>query len=191
MPAMRQALARLLAVLLGTTTLVACGGDDEPRQVVHLSPASALAAIPILDVEGLRELFAAERGKTLLVNAWATWCLPCQKELPELQSFAAAYAARGVEVIAVSLDDPLVNETALPQFVAAHKLKLRVVQAHPEPVAALRQLVDPGFAAELPTTFVIDPRGQLRERLVGARTRAEFEIAVRPLVGGPPPALTP
>jgi thiol-disulfide isomerase/thioredoxin len=94
------------------------------------------------------------RGKVVLLDVWATWCDPCRESLPLYQDMATEYAARGFEVVAVSVDD---SPELIPPFLAETKVQLPIV-------------VDPGArvvgdrlkVGQLPTAFLIDRKGQVR-----------------------------
>lgn len=78
------------------------------------SPAAAASAGEPVDLwaqryerpEGGELVFADLRGKPLLINFWATWCPPCVREMPLLDSHAKAYAAKGLQVIGLAIDGP-------------------------------------------------------------------------------------
>ncbi|HEY5962270.1 MAG TPA: TlpA disulfide reductase family protein [Polyangiaceae bacterium] len=109
------------------------------------------------------ELFAAIRrlgGKGVVLNVWASWCGPCEEELPMLQNMAKSYASRGITVLPLSVDDP---ETE-PQAVAA----LRKVGFPPPyyvakaPIEAIKQALWPGWPGNVPVTFLFDGAGARR-----------------------------
>lgn len=98
--------------------------------------------------------FSADLGQVVVIDAWATWCGPCVRSLPLLQRLRKDYAARGVRVYAVSVDE---DRAQIPTFLAAARVDLPV-------------LLDPGgFVLEqrlklkqMPTTWVVDRTGQVR-----------------------------
>ncbi|HTS81454.1 MAG TPA: TlpA disulfide reductase family protein [Myxococcaceae bacterium] len=98
--------------------------------------------------------FSADQGQIVVLDAWATWCGPCTRSLPLLQALRRDYAARGVRVYAVSVDE---DRAQIPRFLASARVDLPV-------------LLDPGgYVLEeklklklMPTTWVVDRAGQVR-----------------------------
>jgi thiol-disulfide isomerase/thioredoxin len=107
------------------------------------------------------------QGQVLLVDFFATWCVPCADSLPVYSRWQEALESRGLRVILVSLDE--VPEE-IPPFVARHAPKL-VVFRDPEGRVA-GQLNLPG----MPTLFLLDREGRLVERHVGFRPGDEAEL---------------
>ncbi|MFT3710113.1 MAG: TlpA disulfide reductase family protein [Archangium sp.] len=94
------------------------------------------------------------RGKVILLDVWATWCDPCRESLPLYEDMAKEYAARGFEVVAVSVDE---NPELIPTFMADTKVKLPVVV---DPSAKV--VGDKLKVSQLPTAFLIDRKGVVR-----------------------------
>jgi peroxiredoxin len=93
------------------------------------------------------------RGKAVLVNFFATWCVPCQWEMPLMETLYRAYKNRGFEIVAISLDQG--DPEGVRAFVQEKKLTYPVA-LDPRHEAA-RQFAITG----LPATFLIDPRGRI------------------------------
>lgn len=82
--------------------------------LVLLLPALASAAsLKTLDVKGLDEVVAANKGKAIMLNFFATWCPPCRKEIPDLVKVHEKYADKGVVIIGLSVDE---DKNAVPGF---------------------------------------------------------------------------
>lgn len=82
--------------------------------LVLLLPALASAAsLKTLDVKGLDEVVAANKGKAIMLNFFATWCPPCRKEIPDLLKVHEKYADKGVVIIGLSVDE---DKNAVPGF---------------------------------------------------------------------------
>lgn len=119
---------------------------------------------------------SALRGKTIIVNFWATWCVPCRAEMPLLQSYYDKHKAEGLEVVAISMDDA--------KDVAAVR---KMAQTFTFPVALKGEADFKGLGRiwRMPSTFVIDKNGILRKNgHVGDAelTQTELEAVVTPLL---------
>src|SRR5918912_2067253 len=75
-------------------------------------------AVREIDVEGLKKLLEVDEkgGRPLLVNFWATWCEPCRAEFPDLIKIDDEYRSRGLDFIAISIDDVSEINTTVPKF---------------------------------------------------------------------------
>lgn len=100
------------------------------------------------------------RGKGIILNFWASWCPPCQEEMPALQRVHQVYRAQGVEVIAVNVtsQDTLFNAR---NFVQAKGLTFPILFDEQGSVQSMYRING------LPTTFFIDREGKIQELIVG------------------------
>lgn len=106
------------------------------------------------------------RGNVVLLNVWATWCVPCVKELPALERLYQKLGAEGLKVIAVSVDPPAAatgpyNE--LRTFVDHLNLTFTILH---DPERRAQDLFAP---VGLPTTILIDREGHIHSTILGAR----------------------
>jgi len=114
--------------------------------------------------EGGKLVMANFVGKPLLINFWATWCVPCVRELPALQRFQREQAGRGWQVIALAVDQPV----PVIEFVNRFKLQLTVALAGVEGLEWQRAMGND--KGGLPFTLVIDGAGKARHRKLGETT---------------------
>jgi peroxiredoxin len=115
-------------------------------------------------------------GKVVVLHYWATWCAPCRKEMPALETFYENHRAQGLEILAISVDD------------TADEAKVReVMRQFTFPAAMARDVQASGYGRiwRIPLTFVIDRHGILRkDGWYGAPTLdlSELEKTVSPLL---------
>ncbi|HEY3037912.1 MAG TPA: cytochrome c biogenesis protein/redoxin [Pyrinomonadaceae bacterium] len=119
------------------------------------------------------------RGRVVLLNFWATWCVPCRAEIPELNAMQLELNPRGLEVVGVSTS-PGDTVEAIRDFQKDLKQEYTVLRG-PEEVGEKF-----GNGPGLPVTYLIDRDGRIRQKIVGARDRAGWEAAVKPLLDETP-----
>lgn len=142
---------RMLLALLAATALTACGPKFE------IKPAPA---VTFMTIAGEKLTTSDLRGKVVLVNFWATSCVICIKEMPDLIKLHQSYQARGYETVAVAMwyDPP----NRVLDYSAKTKLPFKVSF---DPVGDIAKAF--GDVTMTPTTFVLDKRGNIVARIVG------------------------
>ncbi len=110
------------------------------------------------------------RGKWVLVNYWATWCPPCREELPELEVFHANHKDRDAVVLGVAMER--IKKERLEKFVDEQFLSYPILMMEP---AASTEL---GRVPGLPTSYLINPQGELVARQVGPITMQDLEAFI-------------
>ena len=105
------------------------------------------------------------------MNVWATWCTPCRVEMPALQRLHQQLQSEGLEVVAVSVDTPpgLLSPTGqfggdVKAYVDAMGLSFTVLH---DPARSIEELF---LVQGLPTTFIIDRQGRIKQKVIGARS---------------------
>ena len=107
------------------------------------------------------------RGQIVVLNFWATWCPPCVEEMPSLVEMQRRMKAKGVTVVAVSID---VDEGAYHQFVKEHGVNLLTVRDPDEKTPKLYG------THGWPETYIIDRKGVVRRKFIGAVDWTDPEV---------------
>lgn len=115
-----------------------------------------------------------QQGKVVLLNIWATWCAPCREETPELVDLYNEYKDQGLVILGVSIDEQ--GMSVVEPFIEKYKVNYPMV-------------IDDGTIMDkygptmgIPTTYIIDKKGNLRYFAVGAVTIKELEPRVKTLL---------
>jgi thiol-disulfide isomerase/thioredoxin len=135
-----------------------------------------------LDAKGLSERIGREKGHVVLVNFWATWCVPCREEFPDIVRLQKAYAAHGLRVIGVSTD--LSRETfAVEKFLGEQKPDFpNYRKKNGGDDQQFIDAVDVSWGGELPFSVLYARGGQKAKVFSGKHTFADYEKEVRALL---------
>jgi thiol-disulfide isomerase/thioredoxin len=135
-----------------------------------------------VDAKALAAAVGKDRGKVVLVNFWATWCVPCREEFPDLVRLERAYRDRGVAVLGVSIDLPK-DMPKIEKFLAANRPDFpNYVKRSGGDDQDFIDAVDPKWGGELPFTVVYSRDGKKARALSGKQSYASFEKAVSELL---------
>lgn len=153
-PAATARTAPVVAVADSTTA--------EPDALPHLS---------LPDLAGRRTPLRARADEVTLINFWATWCVPCLREIPELVALSEQWKSQNVHVVGIAIESG--DPADVATFASAHGMGYTLL-------AAQQRWARRYFAViGLPVTIVADRSGVIRRRLIGPQTHAQFETAVR------------
>ena len=152
----------------------------EPREPQPIEKGERSDDIRAIDLEGLKKLLQRDPTdqRPLLLNFWATWCDPCREEFPDLVKLDADYKGKGLNFIAVSLDELSDINSEVPKFLNQMKATMPVVLLNVKDQDAAIKAVDPSWGGDLPATFLYDHDGKIVFKHFGKIKPDELRAAI-------------
>ncbi len=160
-----------LVVFAAAIVLLAQPGQDRYVDAGVPAPAFSLPR----SSDGAPLSLEAQRGRVVLVNFWATWCKPCEDEMPSMERLYRALAGQGFELLAVSVDRP---GAPVDEFAKRYGITFPIL-LDPD-----REVANRWQAFRFPESFLVDAEGRVVERYIGPRTwdAPEYEERIRELL---------
>jgi cytochrome c-type biogenesis protein len=172
--ATRLASSRLASLLPNLESRIKVKNDPATNSAVsETGPSEPAPQVELSSLEGQRLKLSDFHGRVVLLNFWATWCGPCRAEIPELNKLQRDFQASGLAVVGVSWDDSAAGVREFQKEIRQDYTVLLGGEDAQDKFAAIRSL---------PSTYVIDREGRIRQRIIGARDRAQFEAVLKPLL---------
>jgi len=153
-----------LAVLVGLAVLVPAGRAEVDRFLPWTGPTPPLE---LKDLAGKTHALADYRGRVVLINFWATWCLPCREEMPSLQRLHERLAGRPFAILGVNYGE---LPARIESFLDGVPVGFPILRdPRHEAITAWR-------VRTLPASFLVGPDGQIRYAVVGELDWASDEV---------------
>jgi thiol-disulfide isomerase/thioredoxin len=163
-----------LAVLFTVLPWAAADGEQESSQT-QTAPAFKLT-----DMQGNPVSIEGLKGKTVLVNFWATWCGPCRKEIPDFVELQEEYGDKGLVIVGLSVDRG--GETVVRDWMAKNTVNYSIALAGDTVYNAWQQLLPASDRGVIPTSYLVDSEGVVRYIHIGLQDKAAWEGVILPLL---------
>jgi peroxiredoxin len=170
----RYRLAALAAAL--ALVIAGCSRSTSESKVRPDSERKPAPEFELKDANGATVRLSDYRGKVVLLNFWATWCGPCEVEIPWFIEFEQKYKDRNFAVLGVSFDDD--GWKSVRPYIASHKINYRIM------VGSDKLGEQYGGVDSLPTTFIIDREGRIAAHHVGLIDKADYQNEILKLLDG-------
>ena len=164
--------ALLLWSCSGPSGSVSASSGKGAHSAANRKPAPDFS---LQDESGHEVKLSSLHGKVVLLNFWATWCGPCQLEIPWFVDFEQQLRSKGLEVVGVAMDDE--GWKVVKPYLKAHNVNYRILMGN-DSVTQLYGGVD-----SLPTTFLIDREGRIAKTHVGLAGKNEYLDEIQQLLG--------
>jgi len=148
----------------------------------HVFPQSSInPEVKILNVGDLSELINSEQEHPLLINVWATWCVPCREEFPDLVKISESYSNK-VRVVGISVDDSEVLDSKVIPFLKNQKAKFENYLLKVTEPEDFINLLNKKWSGAIPATFIYKKSSEQNEMLIGKQSYELFEQAVKKVI---------
>jgi cytochrome c biogenesis protein CcmG/thiol:disulfide interchange protein DsbE len=166
----------LWPILVLLVALGGCGGtsDSDSPQTGESPPANKAPDFTLLDLNGQMVKSSDFSGKVILIDFWATWCRPCQYEVPHLKELYESYGGQGFEIVGIALDNG--GAEVVEPFVRENNITYPIVIGNREVAMAF------GGLTGIPTAFMIDRSGNIVRKYVGYTDKSVFEKDIKRLL---------
>jgi thiol-disulfide isomerase/thioredoxin len=143
--------------------------------------AQAPAKLIPVDETAVRKLIASSKGNVVLLNFWATWCVPCRQELPQLAALESRLRPKGVKLILISADEEDAAAKAL-KFLESKKLSTPAYRKAAKNDEQFIDAIDSKWSGALPALFLYDRNGKRVQSFIGETEIPVLEAAIRKLL---------
>jgi thiol-disulfide isomerase/thioredoxin len=151
-----------------------------------LGVAQEIPPVYPIDATALHREIAKSKGKVVLVNVWATLCVPCVEEFPDLLQLRNNYERRGLEMLFVSADNPKRLRQDVYPFLKKMKVAFQTYIKRTRGDEAFINALSPTWSGALPATFVFDRSGKLIHTLIDGQSFKDLSNIVGPLLESAP-----
>jgi len=172
---MKKYLQILSLIVLVTLSFCSSSKEDtENKKEINTDPYNSVTkksidAAPdfsLITVDGVETTLAQFRGKVVLLNFWATWCPPCKAEIPDFIRLYDEHNEKGLEIIGIAVNSGSAED--IRNFIDKYDINYTILTGDEKYMYELAQKY--GNIRSIPTTFLIDKDGVIRQQWVGQRT---------------------
>ena len=145
----------------------------------HTTARSFSPDVEVIDLKGIQRIIRNRKGKPLLLNFWATWCLPCKEEFPDLVKISKS--TLNAEVIGISLDYPDEKDTKVVPFIKNQRVPFEIYIASFQRQEEFINAIDSTWGGAVPATFFYDVHGIQKSSIIGRATHDNFTMHLKQL----------
>ncbi len=163
-----------LAILFSVQPWIGADGQQEQPQTQE-APGFTLT-----DMQGNPLSLEKLRGKTVLVNFWATWCGPCRAEIPDFVELQKEYGDRGLAIVGLSVDRG--GESVVRKWMAMNTVNYPIAIVDNDVYNVWQQLLPASDRGVIPTSYLVGPDGVVRYTHIGVQDKTAWSAMILPLL---------
>ncbi|MEJ2049436.1 MAG: TlpA disulfide reductase family protein [Calditrichota bacterium] len=176
---------KIVSVFLLFTILVSCQGEKDKEVDQKNRLFSEPPRVDLLNEDSLENLLKVRNDKALFLNVWATWCIPCREEFPDIVRFSREYKNRNIEFVGLSADFPDEIESKIIPFLQDQKVDFRIFVQNFKHQEDLINRLNPDWRGALPATFLYNEKGELIKFMLGKQSYQDFKQAMDSVLKSP------
>jgi len=166
---------RFVSITLGIMLIASIGCSGTAKKEIDLANVDAgKLNLTLTDVNDQSHNLRQHLGKVVIIDFWDTWCGPCKKEIPHFVELYDEYNAQGLEIVGVAFGRK--GKGAVKKFGEQYKINYTNAMFNDEAGAIF------GRPRSIPTTYIIDRKGQIAEKITGFRNKEYFETRIKELL---------
>jgi thiol-disulfide isomerase/thioredoxin len=174
-----------MSLLFLIIILVSCSNEHGQQETVRDNTVSTPSKseltkinVSLLNANTFKSIMEEHQGKVIFINVWATWCVPCKEEFPDLVELHLHYQNSDVVFIGISVDFKEDIEKKVKPFLMAQKATFQnYVQNFKDP-SDLINLLNKDWRGAVPATFIYDKKGHQQAYLLGRHSFEEFQAKI-------------
>ena len=140
--------------------------------------------ISVIDEQAIEKIISQRSGKVLLINIWATWCVPCKEEFPDLIKLSEKYKSE-VDVVGISVDYRDEIESKIKPFAKKMNVNFPLYVNGISEAEAFINFFDSDWNGAIPASFIYDPGGKNVSKIYGKMDFVFFENAIKQFLNNP------
>ncbi|MCK6205718.1 thiol-disulfide oxidoreductase ResA [Bacillus infantis] len=165
---LRTGILLLLLAAVGYTLYANFTKDDTTIKVGSSAPDFVLETL-----DGKEMKLSDLKGKGVFLNFWGTWCKPCEKEMPYMETEYQNFKDKNIEILAVNISE---SNLVVSSFVERHNLTFPILMDRKS------QVTDVYKIGPIPTTYLIDEKGKIQKVITGAMTQGDVREHLNSIV---------
>lgn len=167
-----------ILIILSLSLFMACGeskSNTETAAKENSTSTESEEGFSLTLLDGKKLTLNDLKGKAVIIDVWDTWCPPCKKEIPHFIELYDEYKDKGLEIVGVA--GGRYGKEAVEKFVVDHGVNYLNAMLD-------QQFMDSyGPIQGIPTTFVLDKEGNVKQKYVGYKEKAVFEADIKAILG--------
>jgi thiol-disulfide isomerase/thioredoxin len=176
---------KTVSVFLLFTILLSC--QSKKDKVANHKNKSLVDSpkVTLLNEDSLENLLKVRNGKALFLNVWATWCIPCREEFPDIVRLSREYENKDIEFVGISADFPDEIESKIVPFLQNQKVDFKIFVQNFKHQEDLINRLNPDWRGALPATFLYNNKGELIKFMLGKQSYQNFKQSIDTVLKSP------